>query len=111
NPTLRLTKHGQQFQKDVKEYEGGVAMTFFEKTILFIGIVITMITSIYTQKTTTYVGVIDRIEDDEMVVVLIENRLEEILFASDAYAGDWTEGMEIMIQLRHNEIEKVKIVD
>src|SRR5699024_39909 len=111
NPTLRLTKHGQQFQKDVKEYEGGVAMTLLEKIIFFIGIVITMITSIYTQKTTTYVGIIDRIENDDTVVVLIENRLEEFLFASDRYAGDWAEGMEIMIKLRHNEIEKVKVLD
>lgn len=111
NPTLRLTKHGQQFQKDVKEYEGGVAMTFLEKIIFLTGIVFMMITSIYTHKTTTYVGIIDRIEDDETVVVLIENRLEEILFPSDRYIGDWAEGMEIIIQLRHNEVEKVKMLD
>lgn len=86
-------------------------MTILEKTVFLIGIVITMITSIYTQKTTTYVGIIDRIEDDKTVVVLIENRLEEILFASDAYVGDWKEGMEIIIQLRHHEIEKVTTVD
>ncbi|HLR43426.1 MAG TPA: hypothetical protein VK067_09335 [Pseudogracilibacillus sp.] len=86
-------------------------MTLLEKIIFFIGIVITMITSIYTQKTTTYVGIIDRIENDDTVVVLIENRLEEFLFASDRYAGDWAEGMEIMIKLRHNEIEKVKVLD
>lgn len=86
-------------------------MTILEKTVFLIGIVITMITSIYTQKTTTYVGIIDRIEDDKTVVVLIENRLEEILFASGAYVGDWKEGMEIIIQLRHHEIEKVTTVD
>lgn len=86
-------------------------MTFFEKTIFIIGIVITMITSIYTQKNTTYVGIVDRIEDDEMVVVLIENRLEEILFASDAYAGDWIEGMGVMIHLSQHEIKKVTRIE
>lgn len=86
-------------------------MTNLEKVVFIIGLVLTILISIYTQKTTRYVGIIDRIEDEKLVVVLIENKLEEIIFQQDEHAGDWTEGDKVTLLVQGNNMIHIKKIN